>query len=119
MTGDKVLRTKAHRILLLTQISFALRLACLGRQSLWYDEAFSLAVARAEPSVFWAALLSDGVHPPGYYLLLREGLALFGASEFAARFLSAVAGTLAVPLMWRLGRALGSERWGAAAGLLL
>jgi mannosyltransferase len=113
------LRIKASRILLLTLISFALRLACLGRQSLWYDEAFSLAVARAEPSVFWAALLSDGVHPPGYYLLLREGVAAFGASEFALRFLSAVAGTLAVPLMWRLGRALGNDRWGLAAGLLL
>ena len=122
MTGDKGLQTKqtkAHRILLLTLISFALRLACLGRQSLWYDEAFSAAVARAEPPVFWAALLSDGVHPPGYYLLLRESVALFGASEFALRFLSAVAGTLAVPLMWRLGQALGSGRWGLAAGLLL
>ena len=93
------MQIKASRILLLTLIGFALRLAFLGRQSLWYDEAFSLAVARAEPSVFWAALLSDGVHPPGYYLLLRECLAFFGASEFALRFLSAVAGTLAVPLM--------------------
>jgi mannosyltransferase len=113
------LQSKTRRILLLTLISFALRLACLGRQSLWYDEAFSQAVARAEPSVFWAALLSDGVHPPGYYLLLREGIAFFGASEFALRFLSAVAGTLAVPLMVRLGRALGNDRWGLAAGLLL
>jgi mannosyltransferase len=113
------LQTKAHRILLLTLVSFALRLACLGQQSLWYDEAFSAAVARAEPPVFWAALLSDGVHPPGFYLLLRESVALFGASEFALRFLSAVAGTLAVPLMARLGRALGNDRWGLAAGLLL
>ncbi len=122
MTGDKGLQikqTKARRVLLLTLISFALRLACLGRQSLWYDEAFSAAVARAEPSVFWAALLSDGVHPPGYYFLLRESVALFGASEFALRFLSVVAGTLAVPLMVRLGRALGNDRWGLAAGLLL
>jgi mannosyltransferase len=113
------LQIKTSRILLLTLIGFALRVAFLGRQSLWYDEAFSLAVARAEPSVFWAALLSDGVHPPGYYLLLRESLAFFGTSEFALRFLSSVAGTLAVPLMWRLGRALRNERWGLAAGLLL
>jgi mannosyltransferase len=113
------LQNRAGRILLLTLIGFGLRLACLGRQSLWYDEAFSLAVARAEPPVFWAALLSDGVHPPGYYLLLREGVAFFGTSEFALRFLSAVAGTLAVPLIARLGQALGNSRWGTAAGLLL
>ncbi len=113
------MQTKASRILLLTLIGFALRLAYLGQQSLWYDEAFSWAVAHAEPSVFWAALLSDGVHPPGYYLLLRESLVFFGTSEFALRFLSAVAGSLAVPLVWRLGRALGNGRWGLAAGLLL
>ena len=113
------MQNRASRILLLTLIGFGLRLTCLGRQSLWYDEAFSLAVARAEPPVFWAALLSDGVHPPGYYLLLREGVAFFGTSEFALRFVAAVAGTLAVPLMARLGQAFGSGRWGLAAGLLL
>jgi mannosyltransferase len=96
-----------------------MRLAFLGRQSLWYDEAFSLAVARADWPIFWAALLTDGVHPPGYYLALKAALALFGSSEFALRFMSVVAGTLAVPLMDRLGRALGGRRWGMAAALLL
>ncbi len=101
---------KGRAILLFTLLGFALRLAFLSRQSLWFDEAFSLAVAGAEPPVFWAALLSDGVHPPGYYLLLRGSLELFGDCEFALRFLSVVAGTLAVPLIGRLGRALGGGR---------
>jgi len=113
------LRIRAGRILLVTLLGFALRLAFLGRQSLWYDEAFSLAVARASWPVFWTALLSDGVHPPAYYLLLRGSLALFGDREFALRFFSAAAGTLTVPLIWRLGRALGDGRWGLAAGSLL
>jgi uncharacterized membrane protein len=105
--------------LAITLLGFALRLAFLGRQSLWYDEAFSLAVARADWPTFWAALLSDGVHPPGYYLLLRGSLALFGAGEFALRFPSVLAGTLAVPLTYQLGRVLSSRRWGLAAALLL
>jgi len=113
------LRPRDIPILAITLFGFALRLAFLGRQSLWYDEAFSLAVARADWPTFWAALLSDGVHPPGYYLLLRGGLALFGAGEFGLRFPSVLAGTLAVPLTCQLGRALGSRRWGLAAGLLL
>jgi uncharacterized membrane protein len=113
------LRPRDIPILAITLFGFALRLAFLGRQSLWYDEAFSLAVARADWPTFWAALLSDGVHPPGYYLLLRGGLALFGAGEFGLRFPSVLAGTLAVPLIYQLGRALGSRRWGGAAGLLL
>jgi 4-amino-4-deoxy-L-arabinose transferase-like glycosyltransferase len=103
----------------ITLLAFGLRLASLGRQSLWYDEAFSLAVAQADWPIFWAALLSDGAHPPGYYLLLRGGLALWGDSEFGVRFLSALSGTLVVPLMYRLGSILGGRRWGLGAGLLL
>jgi 4-amino-4-deoxy-L-arabinose transferase-like glycosyltransferase len=104
---------------LLSLLGFALRVFFLGQQSLWYDEAFSLAVAQAEPPIFWAALLSDGVHPPGYYLLLRASLALFGDSEFALRYPSALLGTLAVPLIYQLGRTLGGRHWGLMAGLLL
>jgi mannosyltransferase len=113
------LKANDRRVLVITVIGFALRLTFLGRQSLWYDEAFSLAVARADWPVFWAALLSDGVHPPGYYLLVREGLALFGNGEFALRFSSVLAGTLAVPLLYQLGCILGGRRWGLVAGLLL
>ncbi len=114
------MRTSQKQILGITLLAFALRLAFLGRQSLWYDEAFSLAVARADWSVFWAALLSDGVHPPGYYAVLKAGLALLGQGEFALRFISVLAGTLAVPLMYQLGRALGGWRWeGVAAAWLL
>ena len=113
------MKTRDWGILLITLLGFALRTSFLGRQSLWYDEAFSLAVARAEWPTFWAALLSDGVHPPGYYLLLRVGLELFGHTEFALRFLSVLTGTLAVPLIFQLGRVLGDGRWGLVAALLL
>lgn len=106
-------------VVLMTGLAFGLRVVGLGRQSLWYDEAFSLAVAGTDWPTFWAALLSDAVHPPGYYLLLRAGLILFGSSEFALRFLSVVAGVLAVPLIYQLGCSLGWRRWGIIAGLLL
>ncbi|MFQ5612225.1 MAG: glycosyltransferase family 39 protein [Anaerolineae bacterium] len=107
-------------ILAVTLLTFGLRLAFLGRQSLWYDEAFSRVVAGAPWPVFWEALLADGVHPPGYYLLLRAALPLFGASEFGLRFPSAAVGTLAVPLMWPLGRRLfGRSEAGLLAALLL
>jgi len=113
------LKTRDWQVLLVTLLGFALRLTFLGRQSLWYDEAFSLAVARADWPTFWAALLSDGVHPPGYYLLSRAGLALFGAGEFGLRFPSVLAGTLAVPLLYQLGCILGGRRWGLVAASLL
>jgi mannosyltransferase len=112
-------KTFSWSLCLITLLGFALRLTFLGRQSLWYDEAFSLAVARAGWPTFWAALLSDGVHPPGYYALLRAGLFSFGNSEFALRFPSVLVGTLALPLIYQLGRVLGGGRWGLAAALLL
>lgn len=114
-----MLRGREVRLIAIIGLGFALRLAFLGRQSLWYDEAFSLAVTRAEWPTFWAALLSDGVHPPGYYLLMRGSLILFGDGEFGLRFPSVVAGTLALPLIYQLGRALGRERWGLMAASLL
>ena len=113
------MKTRDWEILLISLLGFSLRISFLGRQSLWYDEAFSLAVARADWPTFWAALLSDGVHPPGYYLLLRGALALFGSAEFALRFSSVLAGTLAVVLIYQLGRILGGARWGLVAALLL
>lgn len=106
-------------VLFITLLAFAVRVIGLGWQSLWYDEAFSLVVAGIEWSTFWPALLADAVHPPGYYLLLRAGLTLWGQSEFALRFLSLMAGTIAIPLIYQLGRSLGGWRWGLTAALLL
>ncbi len=106
-------------ILLVTLAGFGLRAAELGRQSLWFDEAFSVVVAGINWLIFWAALLTDGVHPPGYYLLLRGWLALAGSSEFAARWPSVLAGALAIPLLYQLGRALHSRKLGLASAALL
>ncbi len=104
---------------LILLLGWGLRLTCLGCQSLWYDEAFSLAVASADWHTFWQALLSDAVHPPAYYLLLKGNLLLFGDTEFGLRFASVVAGTLAIGLMWRLGSVLAGRRLALAASLLL
>lgn len=104
--------------LALLGLAFALRLFDLQGPSLWHDEAFSWTVARVDWSVFWPALVADGVHPPGYYLLLRAAISLFGDSEFALRFPSVVAGVLAVALLMRLGRAIAGPRAGLVAGLL-
>jgi hypothetical protein len=85
--------------------AFGLRVYNLGAPSLWYDEAFSVAVARADLATA-VRLLSADFHPPLYYLVLRAGIALLGSSEFAARFVSLVPGVLLIPLMWALARRL-------------
>ncbi len=100
-------------------LAFGLRIYRLPNQSLWYDEAFSLTVARAKWSIFWATLFAEQVHPPGHYLMLRGSLALFGDSEFAVRYLSLWWGALSVALLYRLGKQLFDKPTGLLAAALL
>jgi hypothetical protein len=84
----------------ITVLALAIRLVWLGSKSLWVDEADSFYFAsHTFPEIF--SRLCDP-HPPGYYALLRLSLAL-GHSEFWVRLPSAVAGALAVPMLYALG----------------
>lgn len=64
-------------------------------QSVWFDEAYSLTVARQSISQL-VHLTSIDVHPPLYYLLLKAWNSLFGWNDFSYRLLGAVLGTLIV-----------------------
>lgn len=79
--------------------ALALRLYRLGDQSLWLDEGNSWAMAM-QP---WTVLLIDLIRPseayPLYHVILKGWMSLAGASEWALRFPSAVAGALSVPLL--------------------
>jgi len=97
-----------HRLILITiiLIAFALRLFRLDQQSLWYDEGFTWLLSQMELSslIEWTA---RDIQPPFYYLVIWASTMLFGASEYALRFPSALFGTLSVPLMFVVARKLG------------
>jgi len=85
-------------------IGTELRFLGLADRSLWFDEAFSLSIAKVPfPSVIDAVRTGDP-HPPLYYVLLGGWIRLFGSSEFAARSLSALFSVLTVPLLYGFGR---------------
>jgi uncharacterized membrane protein len=86
---------------MVTLAAAGLRLYRLGHQSIWSDEGFSIAVSSAPLDVARDALLTDVVHPPFYYLLLRLWLFL-GNHEIALRLLSAMLGILTIPLFYAL-----------------
>ncbi len=100
-------------------LAFGLRIYRLPDQSLWYDEAFTLTIARADWPSFWAILFSEKVHPPGYHLMLRGSLALFGDREFAVRYPSLWWGVLGVALLYRLGKQLFDKPIALSAAALL
>lgn len=104
-------------VALITAMAALVRFYHLGGESLWLDEATSLFLARMElrEMVGWTAV---DIHPPFYYSLLHYWLAL-GSSEGAIRALSALAGTLTVPLVYGIGRSLFDRATGLGAALLL
>lgn len=102
--------------ILLTFLSFALRVYRLDYQELRGDEAFSYLFAKQPASEIIPDLISEGdPHSPFHYLILHGWMSLSGDSEFAMRAIALFAGVLAVPLMYQLGR----EAEGASLGLLL
>ena len=59
-------------------------------QSVWFDEAYSIWLAK-QPVGELLRLTSLDTHPPFYYLLLKGWAGIFGWSEFALRSLSVLA----------------------------
>lgn len=99
-------------------VAFALRVYRLDGQSLWWDEIFSLSIARLGFPDWLVYVLTERSNPPGYYFFLSL-LLPFGTQEFFLRFLSVVSGTASVALMARLGVMLGGARVGGVAALLM
>lgn len=60
------------------------------RQSIWFDEAYSILLAKQSVSQLLSLTAVD-THPPLYYLLLKAWAGVFGWSELALRSLSLVA----------------------------
>jgi mannosyltransferase len=98
-------------------VAFGLRAYHLDYQSLWRDEVDVLRFA-TRPLIESAATVgTPGENGPLFYLVLRPWLAAAGRTEFALRFPSACAGTLAVILLYILVRRLAGPRPAALAGL--
>lgn len=77
-----------------------LRLAWIWWDPLWYDENFTLAIARLPLDRMMVAIMGD-VHPPLFYLLYRP-LALLDLPAWCMRIPSVLLGILSLYLAWRV-----------------
>jgi mannosyltransferase len=106
-------------LLLITLLALGLRLYRLDGQSLWYDEGFSVYLARMNLGEITERTAAD-IQPPLYYYLLHGWIGLFGDTEWALRSLSLLFGVFTVPLLyaaaWQLFR---SRLAGLLAALLV
>ena len=99
--------------------AFTLRIFRLDAQSIWWDEGISLHLATSSLSEIMANRAAN-THPPLYFILLKGWVALVGATPFAARYSSVMAGLLQVTAVYAATR-----RWfkrsaiaGTAAALI-
>jgi hypothetical protein len=98
--------------------AFALRMYALGTPEFLHDEGLvANAALRDWHYIILRSWLEDA-HPPFFYLLAKAILT-FGSSSFLLRLPSALAGTAAVLLLYRLGARLISRQAGLAACALL
>jgi mannosyltransferase len=96
----------------------SLRFYHLSHLSLWSDEAFSRFYYETGLRFMWTEGLHRESSPPLYYMALGGWIQLFGSSETALRSLSAVTSSLAIPLIYILGKALFDRPLALAAAAL-
>ncbi len=101
-------------VLGLIVLGAALRMLALDSKGLWLDEAFSVWLGNQSLGELFGWLVRVDQHPPLYYTLLHFWIGLFGDSAFAVRMLSALFGTLTIPVIYLLGKRL----LGVSGGLL-
>jgi mannosyltransferase len=105
-----------HAVLLagVLTLAAALRVAALGRPSLWFDEAWVIRLAGHDWREIPRLLRVTDAHPPLYYVLMHVWLRLAGTGEVAARAPSAFFGSLSVALTYAFVR-----RWSSPPVSLL
>jgi 4-amino-4-deoxy-L-arabinose transferase-like glycosyltransferase len=95
----------------------AVRLVCLACKPFWFDEAFSVEVARLTWVNFLHLLWWREANMSLYYVLLRVWLH-FGQSPYFIRSLSVLMATLTLPAIYWLGRLLFDRRVALIAAAL-
>ncbi len=117
-TPPAVTPSAAFSLSAVVLIAAVLRFADIGGKSIWLDEAFSIALARASWTGFVHMLRTQEANMSLYYLLLRAWLSM-GQDEATIRALSAIFGTLTIPVVYALGSYLFNKRAGVCAALFL
>jgi len=116
---DRLFQRAAPLVLLaIVVLGGILRFYAIGSKGLWLDESFSAWLGRQPVGEMLAWLLRIDQHPPLYYTLLHFWM-LLGDNATHVRTLSALLGTLTVPVIYLLGRRLADDEAGLLAALIL
>lgn len=95
-----------------------LRLVHLTRKSMWFDEAYSVELARSAWAPFLHVIFTHEGNMVAYHLLLRAWVHL-GSSELVVRSLSLIFSVATLPVVYALGARLFGKRVGLLGATLL
>jgi mannosyltransferase len=112
---------RARHLQVLAGITLAgalVRFTTLDVQSYWLDEVATVNILHHGFGDMLSAVSSGESTPPLYYIVAWVWSKLFGTGEFGLRSLSALFGTLTIPLAYVLGRELVGRRTGLVAAAL-
>jgi uncharacterized membrane protein len=93
-------------VLLLTLLGAFLRFYAIGRQGFWYDESYTVLLVGKGPGEMLRLIPQLESTPPLYYVVAWIGAHIFGDGAAALKSLSAVCGTLTIPVAYAAARKL-------------
>jgi len=111
-------RAAPFLLLAIVALGGFLRAYQIGSKGLWLDEAFSVWLGWRPPGEMLSWLVRIDQHPPLYYILLHFWMVL-GDGAAIVRALSALLGTLTIPVVYLLGRRLADGKVGLLVALIL
>lgn len=119
-TSDALLRKRVafYAAMLIAAFGLVLRFYQLGSESIWIDEALTHVFSRYSLASLWNPVGDADLTPPLWYTVQKAWL-IFGDSEAALRSPAALAGALAIPVVFAIGKLSAGNRAGLLAGLLL
>jgi uncharacterized membrane protein len=100
----------------ITALGLAGRLAFLGHEPIWRDEAFTAVVVQRPLGQMLDAVRSDSAPPLAY--IFSHFTAPIWAGPAGLRLVSALVGAAAIPIGAALGRRIGGERAGLLTAML-
>lgn len=115
-SADSWRSTPGIIVIALTLLAAALRFGTLNVQSIWLDESATILLVHRGLGGMLSHLSASESAPPLYYILVWGWTKVFGATVLGFRSLSALAGTLTVPVLYVAGRRISTRAglWAAA-----
>ena len=106
-------------VIFITLFGGWLRVLLLANKGMWLDETFSVWMTSHSVPDMLQWMIRIDQHPPLYYLLLHSWITLNGDTPYNARLLSALFGTVTIPVIYLIGKRISGAVLGLAAAVFL